>query len=33
MEALAQWMKAQFTERIIEPNSSLGTAILYMQNR
>ena len=33
MEALAQWMKAQFTERIIEPNSSLGAAILYMQNR
>jgi transposase len=33
MVALEQWMQTQFTERIIEPNSSLGTAILYMQKR
>jgi transposase len=33
MEALEKWMKMQFTERIIEPNSSLGAAILYMQKR
>jgi transposase len=33
MEALEQWMQDQFTERIIEPNSSLGAAILYMQKR
>jgi transposase len=33
MEALEKWMQAQFTERIIEPNSSLGSAILYMQKR
>jgi hypothetical protein len=33
MAALEQWMQAQFAERIIEPNSSLGAAILYMQKR
>ncbi len=33
MEGLEQWMQTQFTERIIEPNSSLGSAILYMQKR
>jgi transposase len=33
MEALEKWMQTQFTERIIEPNSSLGSAILYMQKR
>ena len=33
MAALEQWMQNQFTERIIEPNSSLGAAILYMQKR
>ena len=33
MEALEQWLQTQFTERIIEPNSSLGAAILYMQKR
>ena len=33
MEALEKWLQAQFTERIIEPNSSLGAAILYMQKR
>jgi transposase len=33
MEALEKWLQTQFTERIIEPNSSLGAAILYMQKR
>jgi transposase len=33
MAALEQWMQTQFAERIIEPNSSLGAAILYMQKR
>jgi transposase len=33
MAALEQWMQNQFSERIIEPNSSLGAAILYMQKR
>jgi transposase len=33
MDALEQWMQRQFNERIIEPNSSLGAAILYMQTR
>jgi transposase len=33
MEALQLWMQTQFTERIIEPNSSLGAAILYVQKR
>ena len=33
MAALEHWMQAQFTERIIEPNSALGAAILYMQKR
>jgi len=33
MAALEHWMEAQFTERKIEPNSSLGAAILYMQKR
>ena len=33
MEALEKWLRTQFTERIIEPNSSLGAAILYMQKR
>ena len=33
MEALEQWMQTQFAERKIEPNSSLGAAILYMQKR
>jgi hypothetical protein len=31
MEALENWMKAQFTERKVEPNSTLGDAIAYMQ--
>lgn len=33
MKALDEWMQRQFTERIIEPNSALGAAILYMQKR
>ena len=33
MAALEQWMQAQFAERKIEPNSTLGAAILYMQKR
>ena len=33
MAALEHWMQAQFDARIIEPNSSLGAAILYMQKR
>jgi len=33
MAALERWMQGQFDQRIIEPNSSLGAAILYMQKR
>lgn len=33
MSALEQWMQRQFDERIIEPNSALGAAIIYMQKR
>lgn len=33
MQALEQWMAAQFNERTVEPNSALGNAILYMQKR
>src|ERR1019366_1913676 len=33
MAALEQWMQAQFDQRMIEPNSALGAAILYMQKR
>jgi transposase len=33
MAALQQWMQVQFAERRIEPNSTLGAAILYMQKR
>lgn len=32
MEALKAWMKAQFSERKVEPNSGLGEAIKYMDN-
>ena len=32
MEKLQQWMKEQFAERKVEPNSGLGKAIAYMQN-
>jgi transposase len=31
MEALEQWMREQFSERKVEPNSGLGKAITYMQ--
>ena len=33
MEALAKWMQEQFDERKVEPNSTLGDAIHYMQGR
>jgi hypothetical protein len=33
MAALERWMQGQFEERRIEPNSSLGEAIRYMQKR
>jgi len=33
MKALEQWMQRQFDERLIEPNSALGAATLYMQKR
>jgi hypothetical protein len=33
MAALEKWMQRQFDERLIEPNSALGAAILYMQKR
>lgn len=32
MEELERWMKQQFDEKKVEPNSSLGGAISYMQN-
>lgn len=31
MDALKGWLKRQFDERLVEPNSSLGKAIAYMQ--
>jgi hypothetical protein len=31
METLERWMREQFTERRVEPNSALGEAIRYMQ--
>lgn len=31
MQALHEWMQAQFDQRKVEPNSSLGAAITYMQ--
>lgn len=33
MAALEKWMQRQFDERLVEPNSALGAAILYMQKR
>lgn len=33
METLEKWLKAQIKERKVEPNSSLGKAISYMQRR
>jgi transposase len=32
LEELERWLQAQFDERKIEPNSTLGDAIRYMQN-
>jgi len=32
LTALESWMQVQFAERKIEPNSTLGDAIRYMQN-
>lgn len=31
MDGLKEWLKKQFDERLVEPNSSLGKAIAYMQ--
>jgi hypothetical protein len=31
MDALKQWLDTQIAERLVEPNSSLGKAIAYMQ--
>lgn len=31
MEKLAEWMRVQFADRRVEPNSTLGDAISYMQ--
>jgi len=31
MDGLAQWMREQFEQRKVEPNSGLGDAIRYMQ--
>lgn len=33
MEDLKVWMEVQFAEKKVEPNSALGEAIRYMQNR
>lgn len=33
MAALEQWMLAQLNQHIIEPNSTLGAALLYMKKR
>jgi transposase len=32
MEGLKQWLEQQFAERLVEPNSSLGKAMTYMQS-
>ncbi|MCP4739979.1 MAG: transposase, partial [Bosea sp.] len=32
MEALHEWLEHQFSEKTVEPNSSLGEAITYMLN-
>jgi transposase len=32
MDQLAQWLQEQLSERKVEPNSGLGTAISYMKN-
>lgn len=31
LNALAAWLQARFDEKLVEPNSTLGTAIKYMQ--
>ena len=31
MDALKRWLDKQFDERLVEPNSSLGKAIAYLQ--
>jgi transposase len=31
MEALGRWLEAQFADRLVEPNSSLGKAMAYLQ--
>jgi hypothetical protein len=33
MDKLEAWLKAQYTERLVEPNSGLGKAISYLLNR
>lgn len=32
MDKLEGWLKAQFAERLVEPNSGLGKAISYLLN-
>ena len=32
MDQLEQWLQEQLSERKVEPNSGLGTAISYMKN-
>ncbi len=32
MEQLHDWLKRQFDDKLVEPNSALGGAIRYMQN-
>jgi hypothetical protein len=32
MDGLAKWLQAQFDDKLVEPNSTLGGAIRYMQN-
>lgn len=32
MEGLEEWFRRQFDQRLVEPNSSMGKAIKYMQN-
>jgi hypothetical protein len=31
MDGLKQWLQKQFDDRLVEPNSSLGKAITYLQ--
>jgi hypothetical protein len=33
MTELEQWIQLQFDERLVETNSALGAASLYMQKR